>query len=117
MDNKSKIKMVHIFLVSLILVSAFTSTCLGRQQDQRIKGCCNNCPRDDSPRRQLSKRLLSNDTVVQGDYCPMGLLSKEVFTSEKLAQIIFSYFLLEVTRFIDYRISKKNNVNSLIFVN
>ena len=47
----------------------------------------------------------------------MGLLSKEAFTSEKLAQIIFSYFLLEVTTFIDYRISKKNNVNSLIFVN
>ena len=65
--------------------------------------CCNNCPRDDSPRRQLSKGLLSNDTVVQGDYCPMGLLSKEAFTSEKLAQIIFSYFLLEVTTFIDYR--------------
>ena len=36
----------------------------------------------------MSKGLLSNDTVVQGDYCPMGLLSKEVFTSEKLAQII-----------------------------
>ena len=69
--------------------------------------CCNNCPRDDSPRRQLSKGLLSNDTVVQGDYCPMGLLSKEAFTSEKLAQINFSYFLLEVTTFIDYRISKK----------
>ena len=71
------------------------------------EGCCNNCPRDDSPRRQLSKGLLSNDTVVQGDYCPMRLLSKEAFTSEKLAQINFSYFLLEVTTFIDYRISKK----------
>ena len=69
--------------------------------------CCNNCPRDDSPRRQLSKGLLSNDTIVQGDYCPMGLFSKEAFTNEKLAQINFSYFLLEVTTFIDYRISKK----------
>ena len=39
------------------------------------------------------------------------------FTTEKLAQIDFSYFLLEVTTFSDYRISKKNNVNSLIFVN
>ena len=36
----------------------------------------------------------------------MGLLSKEAFTSEKLAQIHFSYFLLEVTIFIDYRMSK-----------
>ena len=72
-----------------------------------ILRCCNNCPRDDSPRRQLSKGILSNDTVVQGDYCPMGLLSKEAFTSEKLVQINFSYFLLEVTTFIDYRISKK----------
>ena len=52
----------------------------------------------------LSKGPLSNDIVVQGDYCPRGLLSKEVFTSEKLAQIIFSSFLLEVTTFIDYRI-------------
>ena len=65
--------------------------------------CCNNCPRDNSPRRQLSKGLLSNDTVVQGDYCPMRLLSKEAFTSEKLAQINFSYFLLEVITLIDYR--------------
>ena len=30
----------------------------------------------------------------------MGLLSKEAFTSEKLAQINFSHFLLEVTTFI-----------------
>ena len=37
----------------------------------------------------MSKGLLSNDTVVQGDFCPMGLLSKEAFTNEKLAQIIF----------------------------
>ena len=33
-------------------------------------GCCNNCPRDLCPRRQLSKGLLSNDTVVQADYSP-----------------------------------------------
>ena len=68
--------------------------------------CCNNGPRDYSPRRQLSKGLFSNNIVVQGDYCPMGLLSKEAFNSEKLAQINFSYFLLEVTTFIDHRISK-----------
>ena len=39
--------------------------------------CCNNCPRDRCPRRQLSKGLLSNDIVVQADYCPRRLLSKE----------------------------------------
>ena len=78
-----------------------------REARAKVRRCCNNCPRDGCPRRQLSKGLFSNDTVVQGDYCPMGLLSKEAFTSEKLAQIIFSYFLLEVTTFIDYRISKK----------
>ena len=32
------------------------------------------------------------------------LLSKEAFTSDKLAQIIFFHFLLEVTTSIDYRI-------------
>ena len=67
-------------------------------------GVAHNCPRDDNPRRQLSKGLLSNDTLVQGDYCPMGLLSKEAFTGEKLAQFIFSYFLLEDTAFINHRI-------------
>ena len=41
------------------------------------------------------------DTVVQGDSCPMGLLSKEALTNEMLAQINFSDFLLEVTIFID----------------
>ena len=66
--------------------------------------CCNNCPRDRCPRRQLSKGLLSNDTVVQADYCPVGLLSKEAFVGEKLTQIVFSYFLLEDTTFINYRI-------------
>ena len=71
-------------------------------------GCCNNCPRDDSPRRQLSKGLLSNDTVVQGDYCPMGLLSKKAFASEKLAKIDFSYFLLQVAIFIDYKRRQKS---------
>ena len=67
----------------------------------------NNCSRDNSPRRQSPKGFLSNETIVQGDYCPMVQLSKEAFTSEKLAQIEFSYFLLEITTFIDHRISKK----------
>ena len=55
-------------------------------------------------KKTVVQGFLSNDTVVQGDYCPMELLSKEAFTSEELAQINFSYFLLEVTTFIDYRI-------------
>ena len=55
-----------------------------------------------------SKVLLSNDINAQEDYSPMVvLLSMEAFTSEKLAQIDFSYFLLEVTIFIDYRMPKK----------
>ena len=57
--------------------------------------CCNNCPRDRCPRRQLSKGILSNDTVVQGDYCPMRLLSKKAFTSKKLAQIDFSFLYID----------------------
>ena len=68
----------------------------------------NNCPREDSPKRQLCKGFLSNDTVVQGNYCQMGPLSKEAFTSEKLAQIDLFYYLLEVAIFIfiEYRMSK-----------
>ena len=37
--------------------------------------------------------LLSNDTVFQGDPCPMGLLSKEAFTGEMLL-IVKSLFKL-----------------------
>ena len=55
-------------------------------QETIVQG--DNCPRDFCPR----------------DSCPRRLLSKEAFTSEKLAQIIFSHFLLEVTTFIDHRI-------------
>ena len=76
-----------------------------------LKGCCNKCPGDDCPRRQLSKGLLSNDTVVQADYCPRRLLSKDVFTSKKFAQIDFSFFLLRLTIQVCY-ILKKNNMSS-----
>ena len=65
--------------------------------------------------RQLSKGLLFNDTVVQGDYCPMGLLSKEAFASEKLTKMDFSNFLLQVAIFMDYRMPK-SNASSLKFV-
>ena len=41
--------------------------------------CCNNCPRGDCPRWQLSKGLLSKLTVVQGYFCPRRLFSKEDF--------------------------------------
>ena len=45
-------------------------------------------------------------TVVQGDFGPRRLLSKEAFTGDKLAQIIF-YSLLDVTILIDYKMTKK----------
>ena len=67
---------------------------------------------DFCPRRQLSKKLFSNNTVVQVDYYPMGHLSKEAFTSKKLVQIDFSYVILDINIIIDY-ILKKNYVNSL----
>ena len=62
----------------------------------------NNCSRDNGPRRQSPKGFLSNETIVQVDYCPMVLLSKEAFTSEKLTQIDFSNFQLKVSIFVDY---------------
>ena len=76
-------------------------------EDEDLKGCCNNCPRDRCPRRQLSKGLLSNDTVVQADSCPRRLLSKESFTSEKLAQIGFSFFLLRLSIQVCYIMNKR----------
>ena len=56
-------------------------------------GCCNNCPRDDSPRRLLSKGLLSKgqfskQTFVQGDFCPRKRLLEV-----KTAHIIFFSFI------------------------
>ena len=58
----------------------------------------------------MSKGLLSDDTFVQGDFGPMGLLPKEAFTSEKLAQIDFSHLILEVTILIDNRMQKKRTM-------
>ena len=79
--------MIHLLLMNmwsaLIVKTIFTFIA--------FNWCCNNCPRDDCPRRQLSKGLLSNDTVVQADFCPRRLLSKEAFTSKKLSQIDFSF--------------------------
>ena len=42
----------------------------------------------------------------------MTRLSKVTFLSEKLSQIDFSYFIMDITIIIDYR-RKKNNVKSL----
>ena len=66
---------------------------------------------------QLSKETMvqgenGQGTAVQGDFGPRRLLSKEAFTIDKLAQIIFLYFQLDVTISIDYRMKKKNNMNS-----
>ena len=49
------------------------------------KWWCHSCPR-----RPLSKGTNVHGTVVQGDFGPRRLLSKEAITSDKLAQIIFS---------------------------
>ena len=45
----------------------------------------------------MSKELLSNDTHVQGDYCPTEILSKEAFTMEKLTQNDYVKFQSSLT--------------------
>ena len=40
---------------------------------------------------QLSKETMVQGTVVKGDFGPRRLLSKEAFTIDKLAQIIFLF--------------------------
>ena len=57
---------------------------------------------DHGPRGQMSKGQLSKEILVRGDF-----LSKEAFTSDKLAQIISFYSLLDVTILIDYKMTKK----------
>ena len=54
--------------------------------------CCYICPRDSCPRIPLSKGTDVQGTVVQIDFGPRRLLSKEAFTSDKIAQIIFFIF-------------------------
>ena len=59
---------------------------------------------------QLSKETMVQmtnvqGTVVQGDFGPRRLLSKEAFTIDKLAHIIF-YSLLDITILIDYKMTK-----------
>ena len=72
-----------------------------------VRGCCNICPRDSCPRRPWSKGINVQGTVFQGDFGPRRLLSKEAFTSDKFAQIIFFYSLLDITILIDYKITEK----------
>ena len=50
--------------------------------------------------------LLSNDLVVQADYCPRRMLSKETFASKTNAQIDFSAFLLRLTIQVCYIMKK-----------
>ena len=67
-----------------------------------------------SPLRTLAIRVfcpMTELSEVRGDYCSMRLLSKEAFTSDKLAQITYFYFLLNITILIDY-IIKKNYMNN-----
>ena len=62
-----------------------------REHFKGVLGCCHICPRDSCPRRPWSKGTNVQGTVVQGDFGPRRLLSKEAFTSDKLAQIIFLF--------------------------
>ena len=73
--------------------------------------CCHICPRDSCPRRPWSKGTNVQGTVVQGDFGPRRLLSKEAFTSDKLAQIIFFilYWILRYWLIIKWQ---NNNMNS-----
>ena len=71
-----------------------------------LTGCCYICPRASCPRRPWSKVSRVQGTVVQGDFGPRKLLSKEAFTSDKLAQIILFYSLLDLTILIDYKMTK-----------
>ena len=73
--------------------------------------CCYICPRDSCPRRPWSEGTYVQGTVVQGEFGPRRLLSKEAFTSDKLAQLIFLYSLLDITILIDIKMTK-NNMNS-----
>ena len=75
-------------------------------------GCCHICPRDSCPRRPWSKGTNVQGTVVKGDFGPRRLLSKEAFTIDKLAQIIFFilYWMLRYWLIIKWQ---KNNMNSL----
>ena len=57
---------------------------------------------------RLSKETMVQGTAVQGDFGPRKLLSKEDFTSDKLAQINFFHSLLDITIVIDYKMTKKN---------
>ena len=62
------------------------------------KRCCNNCLRDDC--HVSRKWLLSINTAIVNETFVQGS-----FPNEKLAQIYLSYSLLEVTIFINYKIT------------
>ena len=78
----------------------------------QARWCCHICPRDSYPRRPGSKGTNVQGTVVQWDFGPRRLLSKEAFTSDKLAQIIF-FLLYWISRYWLIIKWRKNNMNSL----
>ena len=59
------------------------------------------------PRRPWSQGTNIQGTVVQGDFGPRRLLSKEAFTSDKLAQLFF-FNLLDITTLIFASGDKRN---------
>ena len=78
---------------------------------------------------ELSKKILSKGTYVQGDTCPRGQMSKvtnfqrdqcprdscmEALTSDKLTQIDFFYLLLDIMILIDYMENEKKIMQTAI---
>ena len=100
------------FLIEGVLRSKnlLSESCL-----ERPKRCCYICPRESCPRRPWSKGTNVQETVVQRDFGPRRLLSKEAFISDKRAQIISFYSLLDITILIDYKMAKNNMKSPLCF--
>ena len=67
-----------------------------------IYRCCNNCPRDHCPRRQLSKGLLSHDIVVKASFCPRKRLRLLV---KNLLKLIF-LFSIDTYQQVCYKVEK-----------
>ena len=97
-------------LLIILATSAYWQVVVGAGQSSKILWCCNNCPRENCPRRQLSKGLLSNDTVVQADFCPRKRL-----LVKSLLKLIFLFSIETYHTCVLYS-ERKNNMSSFHFV-
>ena len=59
--------------------------------------CCYICTRGSCPKRPLSRGKKVQRTIFQGNIGLRRLFSKETFTGEKIAQIDFSKFSMDIT--------------------